>query len=464
MQTLNLYYTTRVNGYRIIRTRIRQNNGKYEEIRSEKQLNEVAKTVKELADRGKRCNRQFIISIAPQNGLRCPCGSKDIKVYRSRKRLIRCHSFGMLPSFIEVKAHQFYCNHCKKLHYEHLPFLTSPKAKLTRALERTIVELRSEMSISALARYYDLDHKCIKAAEKRALKLKYKHVPLKDVRAIGIDELYVFGREKSNRKYITIVRDLDTGAVLNVSRGKGEDALKMFASRLRRLKDGPKIEYVAMDMSNAFFNFVEHSLPNAHIVFDHFHVIKAMNDRLDKIRRRTIATIKAHARRTLADESASEREKRNAMKAMKQISNFKGNRYLSLRNREDLSEKDAVKLRTLLDEHEDMSKAYALKEDLRAVYSEAKDALEADSLLTDWLSKAKASGVREMLTMADTISKHYEGVLGYWKFKSASNAATEGFNNKIRWLIKQAYGYRDYEYFRLKIFDLPNLKTSKSDL
>lgn len=292
---------------------------------------------------------------------------------------------------------------------------------------------------------------------------QYRYVPLKDVRAIGIDELYVFSREKANRKYVTVVRDLDSGAVLNVSRGKGEDALKMFASRLGRLKDGPGIEYVAMDMSNAYFNFVEHSLPKAQIVFDHFHVIKAINDRLDRIRRRTIAAIKAGARRTLASETATEREKRGAEKALEKMRDFKGNRYLSLRNKDDLSEEDRSKLQALLDEHADLSKAYALKEDMRAIYSEAKDAAEATTLLTAWIAKARASKVREMVSMAETVATHLEGILGYWKFRKASNAATEGFNNKIRWLIKQAYGYRDYRYFRLKVFDLPNLKTTKSD-
>lgn len=60
--------------------------------------------------------------------------------------------------------------------------------------------------------------------------------------------------------------------------------------------------------------------------------------------------------------------------------------------------------------------------------------------------------------MAKTIEGHLEGVLGFWEFQGASNAKTEGFNNKIGWLIKEAYGYRDFKYFRLKIFDLPNLK------
>lgn len=66
------------------------------------------------------------------------------------------------------------------------------------------------------------------------------------------------------------------------------------------------------------------------------------------------------------------------------------------------------------------------------------------------------------MSMAETIEKRLDGILGYWKHDGASNAKTEGFNNKIRWLIRQAYGFRDREYLKLKIYALPETNTSKS--
>lgn len=64
--------------------------------------------------------------------------------------------------------------------------------------------------------------------------------------------------------------------------------------------------------------------------------------------------------------------------------------------------------------------------------------------------------------MAETIEKHLDGILGYWKHDGAGNAKTEVFNNKIRWLIRQAYGFRDREYLKLKVYALPETNTSKS--
>ena len=63
--------------------------------------------------------------------------------------------------------------------------------------------------------------------------------------------------------------------------------------------------------------------------------------------------------------------------------------------------------------------------------------------------------------MAKTIRKRIEGLVSFWKHRRITSASQEGFNNKIGWLTRQAYGYKDREYLYLKIYDLPNLKTRK---
>ena len=67
-----------------------------------------------------------------------------------------------------------------------------------------------------------------------------------------------------------------------------------------------------------------------------------------------------------------------------------------------------------------------------------------------------------MAGMAKTVRRHFSGILAFWRHGGLTNASQEGFNNKIRWLIGQAYGFRDYEYFRLKIFDLPSTNIRKA--
>lgn len=102
-----------------------------------------------------------------------------------------------------------------------------------------------------------------------------------------------------------------------------------------------------------------------------------------------------------------------------------------------------------------------MKESLRNVYTLASDSYTAELLLTDWCAKADASAIPELGSMSRTIRSHLSGILAYWRCDQLTSAGMEGFNNKIRWLIRQAYGYRDDEYFVLKIFDLPNIRTDQ---
>ncbi len=102
-----------------------------------------------------------------------------------------------------------------------------------------------------------------------------------------------------------------------------------------------------------------------------------------------------------------------------------------------------------------------MKECLRSIYSIAPDAYMAKIAFEYWCKLANETGISCLKTMAKTITNHLDGILAYWTESKLTSAGMEGFNNKVRWLIRQAYGYRDNEYFRLKIFDLPEVKICK---
>lgn len=473
MQTIPLYHTTGISGFRITRIRTVARSGKTVEIESRDECAKAVRREGRLSRRGCGGRRQLVITIERKDAV-CPdCGSAKAKYYKAGVRLIQCQGFGRLKAFVEVAVHHIYCPECRSMSYERLEFLTNPRARVTRAFEKELVAERRRMSITDVAEVFGVSRRTVREAEVRALELKYRSVPLKGVRRIGMDEVYVFHGERGGRQFVTVVRDLDTGRVLNVSRGKGEDALKMFASRLRRSGVAAEIECVTMDMANAFANFAEHNLPNALVVFDHFHVVKMINDIINKIRRAAMAKINAETRQALRALDLSKEEREVVARLEKKIKDrqekakkvLKGNMKLPLMNGEDVEKdpKAKAKLDKMLEEYSDLGKAYLLKEELRSIYANAKAPLEAKALLEAWIAKARASDVRHLETMANTMEKNLEGVLGFWKFPGATNAKTEGFNNKIRWLVKQAYGYRDWRYFRLKVFDLPNLKPRDSD-
>ena len=217
--------------------------------------------------------------------LKCPdCGTEILLSCTGRERYVQGLPNGKLLTFFRLSVHQCWCHRCQKSFYESFPFLSSPKARITKALEQLILKLRSEMSIKGIAEHFNISWDTVKDVEKRFLADKYRHVPLGKVRGITVDEMKVFNRGRPSRKFITIVRDAETGDVLSVSRGKGADALKMFSSRIRR--SGAKIRYVCMDMSNAYAAWAKETIPKAEIVYDRFHLMKMMNERLDGVRRR----------------------------------------------------------------------------------------------------------------------------------------------------------------------------------
>ena len=402
------------------------------------------------------------------------CSEAGVVPRKGELRRIRCHDFGRMRCYVEVDVRRMRCPKCGKLFKEKLPFVTSPKARVTRAFEWLIVSERETASISDVAAKLGVDWRTVKEAEKRVLQADYKTIKLKGVTRIGIDELYVFANERKSRKFITVVRDLDTGRVLNVSRGKGEAALKMFTYRLKRQKALKGIKCVCMDMSNAYYAWVGKNLSkDTLIVFDHFHVIMKMNEHINNIRRMAMAQVNSDTRKRLTELATSDKDKETIKRIMlnakarqeKAKKYLKGNMKLLLMNAEEIAEHPKAKARLdrTLAKYADLNAAYALKEKLRAIYANAKTKVEATGLFKDWIAEARVTEVDDLVSMASTIEEHLAGILGFWEFRGASNASVEGFNNKIRWLIKQAYGYRDFKYFRLKVFDLPNVKSRDRD-
>ena len=366
---------------------------------------------------------------------RCPrCGSSDVSAEAIRRRGIRGEPLGHCREVcLEFMVHRLYCRKCHAREMEHIPFLSHPKARISKSLERTLLELRPHMSLQALANYFQLRWHTIKELEKKELKKKYSRIQTAHVKAIGIDEIHV-GKGMRNSQYLTIVRDLKSGAVIHVGEGKGITAL---AGALKKLKRS-KLKVVTMDMANAYSSWISENFPQAHIVFDHFHVIKLMNDKLDMVRKRITSKMNEVQRKQL-----------------------KGLRFIFLKNHENLPEDAKVILRNMRGDFQDLGDAYMFKEALRSIYSQVRDSYHASMAFHRWCRLAEETSIPELRSIAKTIRDKLDGIVSYWTFRHISNASMEGFNNKIRWLIKQAYGFRDREYFTLKIYQLPEISCSK---
>ena len=180
-------------------------------------------------------------------------------------------------------------------------------AHYTHRLEAFVNDLRGLMTVSDLAAVTGLSWDTVKHIVKHALEKDYGHPRLKDLRYLSIDEIYL-GRDK---KYRTLVIDLESGRIVYVAQGKGAEALRKFWRALRLSK--AQIAAVTMDMSAAYWAAVAENLPDAAVVFDRFHIVKLVNEKLDDLRRALV---------------------REATGRMKQT--VKGIRYLLLTRRENV--------------------------------------------------------------------------------------------------------------------------------
>lgn len=308
--------------------------------------------------------------------------------------------------------------------------LAEPKRTYTRAFERYVLELSRYMTIQDVGRHLGVSWDIIKDIQKRNLRRRYAQPRLKHVRQIAIDEICI-GR---GYRFVTLVLDLQSGAILFVGEGKKADSLRPFWRRLRAAR--AKVQAVAIDMSPAYLSAVEQHLPQATVVFDRFHVVKLMNEKLTTLRRE------------LHREAVDKRQQ--------QV--LKGTRWLLLKTPENLdpSKGEPKRLREALRLNESLAIAYYLKEDLRQFWEQT-GKFTARLKLMDWYQQAMASGVRILQEFARLLLARQAGLLAWYDYP-ISTGPLEGTNNKIRTMQRQHYGLRDHEFFTLKLYQLHETK------
>jgi len=302
-------------------------------------------------------------------------------------------------------------------------------ARYTRSFAMTVLDLLRSWTISSVANYLHVSWDVVKDIHKSQLTTKYRKIDLKKVKYLGIDEFSI----RKHHKYMTIFADLQTGRVLHAVEGTEKQSLAPFLKKLA--KQAKQLKAVAMDMSRSFIASFKEYLPDVQVVFDRYHIMALMNRKIDSLRREQQGALDAEGKRTL-----------------------KGSRYLLLRNYHSLSDDRQLKLDTLLEANKPLSTMHIMKEQLRLFWQQG-NRERADSFLKQWVFDALMSGIEQLASVGMTILRNWDGLLSYYPHK-ITNGYLEGLNNKIKTMKRQAYGFRDIEYFKLRIYDLHTSKYS----
>lgn len=361
----------------------------------------------------------------PSQRLRCSaCGSRRVVRRGGRQRRFRSLPIGARPVWIVLTVPRLECKECGVVRQAEVDFAPGQHG-YTKRFARYAVELARHMTMADAAAHLGVSWNLVKGLLKTELERRFGRRRLKDLRRLAIDEISI-GR---GHRYLTVVLDLESGAVVFVGDGKGAAALDPFWKSLKR--SGATIEAVAIDMSPAYNLAVRSHLPDATLVFDPFHVVKLMNDKLSNLRRQL------------------QQKAQNEQKAV-----LKGTRWLLLKAPETLDSDrgEGERLTAALELNAPLAAAYYLKEDLRQLWKQP-DKEGAACFLDDWIKRARATEIRQLIQMSNTLSLHRDGLLAHYNVP-ISTGPLEGTNNKIKTLHRQAYGYRDSAFFRLRIFAL----------
>jgi transposase len=366
----------------------------------------------------------------PREHLRCShCGSKEVWAQGSTPRVFRSLPIGGKATFLCFAVPRVLCFMCTHVRQVDISF-AQPRRQYTKAFERYALDLSLHMTIKDSANHLQVSWDTIKDIQKRYLQKRFGKPKLRNLKEIAIDEVAA----GKGHRYLTLVLDLRSGAVVYVGEGKGVKALKDFWPQVRRAR--ARIKAVATDLGRAYIRAVRENLPRVVHVFDHFHVVKLFNEKLSAFRR------------TLYNQLSCDHQRRL----------LKGTRWLLLKNPENLDPQrnEIERLQEALALNTPLTTAYYMKEDLRQIWQQRNKAT-ARRVLNDWLQRAEASGIAMLQQFAATLRAHRKGILAYYDYR-ISTGPLEGMNNKIQTMKRQAYGYRDKEFFKLKIYALHRTK------
>ncbi len=306
---------------------------------------------------------------------------------------------------------------------ERLAFL-SDNTKYTLRFAMQIGGLCRAMTIKDVARLMHLDWHAVKDLDKIYMREQLRLAGPPKPSVIGVDEISI----KKGHSYRIVVSDLEARrAIWFGGTGRTEADMDLFYAFLGK-ENSQNIKLAVMDMWKAFRNSTQRNAPQASILFDKFHIVKHLSDALDDIRRSEY--------KRLADDDRKF---------------IKGQRYVLLSRRENLTADGRKNLEQLLQANARLNVAYLLREQFEQLWDYANPE-DARAFFDAWREQLRGQDLKPYEKFAHMIEKHWDGIAAYSQpTHKIPLGFVEGFNNKIRVLQRRAFGLRDEEYLKLKI-------------
>lgn len=346
----------------------------------------------------------------------CPCCNKQTSyIHGYRRQIIRDLPMRLKSVRIVLSKRRYICKSCNKTFFENYSFLPKYHRFTNRSFLGIIDRLSSSYSLKSIASEFS----CSTSTVLRMLKIASVSVGNKLPKMLGIDE---FKGNTNKEKYQCILVNLEDGTIFDIlPTRKKSDLITYF----KQFSNRNEVQFFTMDMTNNYKDLA-FLFPNATIIADRFHYIRQVYWALDNVRKRV--------------QKEFQKKKRIY---------FKHSKKLLYADLDKLNDENRQALIVMLSQDYDLCEAWTLKENFK-YFRKAKTKEEAERELSIWLSQAEESGLTEFKSAITAFRNWNKEIINSVVY-GYSNGQTEGFNNKIKVLKRNAYGYRNFENFRKRI-------------
>ena len=353
----------------------------------------------------------------------CPrCHHLSTQCHDGKPRCVRDLEIWGKSTFLHFPSRRFECAHCGRPFTEGLACIDVQRRQ-TRRFEQHIYHRCLSSTVNAGAQEAWLHEATVKEIFKRGAQRTTGQQERPRVRVLGIDEIAL---KKRHQQYVLVLSDLQRHTVIAVLPDRSKATLESWFDHLS-LAERKAIRVVSIDMWEAYRQAAHHKLPHAQVVADRFHVVKQLNERLTQMRRSI---------QQQADEDT------------RQI--LKGSRWLLVHNRKELSDEEESKLQEVLAASPQLRTLYLLKEEFHTIGEKIHDRAQAERFVRAWIWKAEQTGDRFILKFVNTLRNWWDEILNYFE-ERITNGFVEGINRAIRAIINRAYGFRNFDNFRLHV-------------
>lgn len=350
----------------------------------------------------------FLILTCTEEKVECQCCSNVTdELHQTRHVMVRDLPISGQVVYLKVPRRKFYCKHCQHYFTENLEFML-PRRKYTERYEKYIYQRVNTSSIEQVKREESLSWDQVHGIYKHQCEGLKKN--WSEVKRLGMDEI---SKRKGHKSFVTVLGDMDKGKLIDVIDSHEQKEI-IEALMQQALEVREKVEEVSVDMWGGFPEIIEKVFPKAKIVTDRFHVMKAVNEELNKIRKQIKFKIK-----------------------------IKGEKWLLLKNKKDLNEEQLERLELVLKQSKRLRQAYEFKESFREIYENINEREKGRLAILDWLKKA----CKVYTDVIVTIRNHLDYICNYFLSRT-TNSPMEGINNRLKLIKRQAYGFLNFDNMR----------------